>query len=291
MLVVLGFTHVERGPSEWFRTMTATSDGLGHLGSGDLVPLIPVALFAFNGYGAAVYYAEETKNASRTIGRVIMVCLAATVVIEILPLAAVVLGAPSMDDLLNSAAPMNYFLTARGGPAVRAFVSVGIAIAIVNAVIAIILPISRLLFASARDRSWPDPIDRLLSGVHARWHTPVAATILTGAIAAIAAATLPLSWLITATGAGLILVYLFVAIAALRVRRESPTGSYRMPLWPLPPLLVIAVMVYAAYSLGRDSVSQLIVAVVTLALGSAYYLIFLRPRTDRWALPEPISEP
>ncbi|MEV6067691.1 APC family permease [Nocardia sp. NPDC052001] len=291
VLVFLGFANVERGPSEWFRAMTAGTDGLEHVGASALVPLIPVALFAFNGYGAAVYYAEETKNASRTIGRVIMVCLAATVVIEIVPLAAVVLGAPSMDELLTSAAPLNYFLTARGGSAINTLVSVAIAIAIVNAVIAIILQIARLIFASARDRSWPDPIDRALSGVHPRWQTPVAATLVTGAIAAIAAATLPLNWLITATGAGLIVVYFFVALAALRVRRERVTGTYRMPLWPLPPLLVIGVMVYAAYSLGRDSASQLVVAGVTLVLGFAYYLGYLRPRAaDRWVLPDPIAE-
>ncbi|MRH87767.1 hypothetical protein GFY24_09925 [Nocardia sp. SYP-A9097] len=97
--------------------------------------------------------------------------------------------------------------------------------------------------------------------------------------------------LIIATGVGLILVYLFVAISGPRVQRESPTGTYRMPLWPLPPLLVIGVMVYAACGLGRDSVSQLVVAAGTLGLGIVCYLIFPRPRAGRWVLPEPISGP
>ncbi|MFJ4656896.1 APC family permease [Nocardia sp. NPDC088792] len=291
VLVFLGFLHVQRGPAEWFHPLTASGTGTAGVAVSALVPLIPVALFAYNGYGAAVYYSEETKNASRTIGRVIMVCLAATVLIEMLPLAAVVLGAPSMNDLLHSDAPLNYFLTARGGSSVNTVVSVGIAIAIVNAVIAIILQISRLLFASARDRSWPEPIDRALGSVHPRLHTPIAATLVVGAMAAIAAAALPLSWLITATGAGLVLVYLFVALAALRVRREPQTAGYRMPLWPLPPLIVIAAMGYAGYSLATTTWQQVVVAVVAMAVGIAYYLIYLRPRLgERWELPDPIHE-
>ncbi|PXX71438.1 amino acid/polyamine/organocation transporter (APC superfamily) [Nocardia tenerifensis] len=290
VLVFLGFANAERGPSEWVHAITMTDGGTAPVGPGALAALIPVALFGYNGYGAAVYYAEETKNATRTIGRVIMVCLAATVAIEILPLAAVVLGAPSMTDLLSSPAPMNYFLTARGGSTVNTLVSVGIAIAIVNAVIAIILQISRLVFASARDRSWPEPIDRALGTVHPRWHTPVVATIVVGASATVAAAVLPLSWLITATGAGLVLVYLFVALAAFRVRGRPSSGGYRMPLWPLPPIIVVAAMGYAGYSVLDAAWEQMVVAVVAMLLGCAYYLLYLRPRPDRWRLPDPIQE-
>ncbi|MFB8281353.1 APC family permease [Nocardia colli] len=290
VLASLGFTNVERGPSEWVHAITMTDAGPTPVGAGALAALIPVALFGYNGYGAAVYYAEETKNATRTIGRVIMVCLAATVAIEIIPLAAVVLGAPSMTDLLTSPAPMNYFLTERGGSAVNTLVSVGIAIAIVNAVIAIILQISRLLFASARDRSWPDPIDRALASVHPRWHTPAVATVVVGALAAVAATVLPLTWLITATGAGLVMVYLFVALAAFRVRSRPAGGGYRMPLWPLPPIIVVATMGYAAYSVIDASWQQMVVAVAAMLLGCAYYLLYLRPRPERWKLPDPIQE-
>ncbi|MEC3957103.1 APC family permease [Nocardia sp. CDC153] len=271
--VGLGAAHPERGPSAFVHAQTAAPNGLADIGFGGLATLIPVALFAYNGYGAAVYYAEETRNATRTIGRVIMICLAATVAIEVLPLAAVVAGAPSLTDLLHSDAPLNYFLTARGGSAVNTAVSVGIAIAIVNAVIAIILQIARLLFASARDRSWPDPIDRALGSVHPRLHTPVVSTIVVGLFAVLAAALLPMRWLIVATGAGLVLVYLFVALAALRIRaaRRGIAGGYRMPLWPLPPAIVIGVMLYSAYNLARDDWQQIAFAVAAMVAGYAYY--------------------
>ncbi|UGT41626.1 APC family permease [Nocardia yamanashiensis] len=293
VLIALGFGHLERGPETFFQPRTAGADGLESVGMATLASMIPVALFAYNGYGAAVYYAEETKQASRTIGRVIMICLAATVAIEMLPLAAVVLGAPGLSELLHSDAPLNYFLTERGGSAVNTAVSVGIAIAIVNAVIAIILQISRLVFASARDRSWPDPVDRALGSVHPRLRTPVIATLVVGALAAVAAALLPLRLLIIATGAGLVLVYLVVALAALRIRRVRPADApgYRMPWWPWPPLLLIAAMVYAAYSAVRDSWQPMLFAAGAMAAGFLYYLLYLRPRRDeRWTLPDPAQD-
>ncbi|WP_029366553.1 APC family permease [Mycobacterium sp. UM_WWY] len=293
VVAVLGFVHVERGPAEFLHAQVATGGVLANVGVGAVVALVPVALFAYNGYGAAIYYVEETKNAAKNIGRVIIVCLFVTVAVEIIPLAAVVLGAPSMTELLSSDAPMNYFLVARGGSTLNVVVSIGIAIAIINAVIAIILQVARQLFASARDRSWPDPIDRVLSAVHPKLHTPVAATLVVGACAVLAASFVPLDWLITATGAGVVAIYLAVALAALRLRRPGARTSagYRMPLWPLPPIVVIAMMAYVTYQLAVSALSQLIVAAATIVIGAVYYYAFIHPRRgERWQLADPIIE-
>jgi amino acid transporter len=293
VVVVLGFAHTERGPAEFLHAQTFDGSALSGVGIGGVIALVPVALFAYNGYGAAVYYVEETKNAAKTIGRVVIICLFVTVAVEILPLAAVVMGVPSMAELLSSEAPMNYFLLARGGSTLNIVVSIGIAIAIINAVIAIILQAGRQLFASARDRSWPEPIDRVLATVHPRLHTPVAATLTVGVCAALAASFIPIDWLITATGASVVAIYLAVAAAALRLRRPNARSSagYRMPLWPVPPLVVIALMAYVTYQLATTALSQLIVAIAALALGVVYYFGFIHPRrSERWLLADPISE-
>ena len=293
VMSVLGFAHAERGPAEFFHAQIAGGDSLANVGVGAVIGLVPVALFAYNGYGAAIYYVEETKNAAKTIGRVIVVCLMVTVAVEIIPLAAVVMGAPSMTDLLNSETPMNYFLVERGGSTLNIVISIGIAIAIINAVIAIILQVARQLFASARDKSWPEPIDRVLATVHPKLHTPVAATLVVGALAAVAAIFIPIEWLITATGASVVAIYLAVAIAALRLRRPGArsTAGYRMPLWPLPPVVVIAMMGYVTYQLAVSALSQLVVAIGTIVVGVAYYYGYIHPRRDeRWLLADPIDE-
>ena len=109
----------------------------------------------------------------------------------------------------------------------------------------------------------------------------------------IAASAVPLEWLITATGASVVAIYLAVALAALRLRRRGTRQSagYRMPLWPLPPIIVIAMMAYVTYQLATTALSQLLVAAVTLLIGVVYYYVFLHPRRDeRWLLADPIVE-
>ncbi|GAB4013804.1 APC family permease [Nocardioides ultimimeridianus] len=292
-LALLGVLHPVRGLGSFFSAQTLGEHGLQGVGASAVIALLPVALFAFNGYGAAVYYVEETKDANRTIGRVILMSLVVTALVEIVPLAAVVIGAPSMTDLLGSDAPMNYFLLARGGHVLNTLISVGIAVAIVNAVIAIIIQIARLVYASARDRSWPGPVDDVLGKVHPRFKSPANATLLVGVLAVLAGIFIPLDWLITATGASVAVVYLVVAACALRLRRPSvtPSRGYRMPWWPLPPVLLIAAMAYVCVQTTRDTPSQVAISAVTMVVGVLYYYGFIHPRRgERWTLPEPVEE-
>jgi len=294
VLAVLGLTHVSRPVSTLWTPQAAGHGGTLHAVSWGLVAsFTATALFAYNGYGTAVYFSEETRRATRMIGRAIMVSLAVTVAAELIPLVFVLLGAPSLPALVASPAPMNAFLLARGGPVVNVLVSLGIAVAIFNAVIAIMLQAGRLLFASARDRSWPDVVGGPLGRVHPRLRTPVAATLVVGVAAALVAWFVPLRVLIIATGANVTLIYLLVGLSALvgRARRRTARAAYRMPAWPLPPLLVLAIMAYVIYeSLAADWV-PMAVSLGLLAAGYLYYFAYLHPRrADRWTLPDPVHD-
>lgn len=119
------------------------------------------------------------------------------------------------------------------------------------------------------------------------------ATLLVGVLAMLAAVFIPLDSLITATGASVAVVYLVVGGCALRLRRTGAAASrgYRMPLWPLPPLLLIAGMVYVCWTAARDTPSQLAVSLCTMAVGILYYFGFIHPRRgERWTLLDPVEE-
>ncbi|SDX62749.1 hypothetical protein SAMN05216215_101314 [Saccharopolyspora shandongensis] len=64
-----------------------------------------------------------------------------------------------------------------------------------------------------------------------------------------------------------------------------------MPGWPLPPLLLLAMMVVVVY---ENLVSDRILVSITLAIlaiGYAYYYGYIQPcREDRWTLPDPADE-
>lgn len=294
VLAVLGVTHVSQPVSTLWTPQTAGHGGvLIGVSWGLVSSFTATALFGYNGYGTAVYYSEETRRATKMIGRAIMVSLAVTVAAELIPLVCVLLGTPSLPRLLSSAAPMNYFLLSRGGHVVNVLVSLGIAVAIFNAVIAIMLQAGRLLFSSARDRSWPDAIGRPLARVHPRLRTPLVATLVAGVAAAIVAWFVPLKVLIIATGANVTLIYLLVGLSALvgRARGRTARAAYRMPAWPLAPVLVLAIMAYVIYqSLATDWV-PMAVSLGILAAGYLYYFVYIHPRrAGRWTLPDPVRD-
>ncbi|MER5393818.1 APC family permease [Saccharopolyspora sp. NPDC002686] len=294
VLAVLGFVRVDQPVSVlWTAQQAGAGSTLTAASAGLVVSYTAIAIFAYNGYGAAVYYAEETRQATRTIGRATLWSLAITVVAELVPLVAVLLGTPSMSELVSADSPMNYFLLARGGPVVNTIVSLGIAIAVINAVIAIMLQLGRSLYSSARDGSWPDAVNRPLTCIHPRLRTPVAATLVVTALGSLAYWLLPFEVLLLGSGASLVITYVLVGLAALvgRIRGRTSRAAYRMPAWPLPPLLLLASMVVV---LGENLLNDWVpvtIAVGILVVGYVYYYGYIHPRRDeRWTLPDPIDE-
>ncbi len=291
VLVVLGFLHVSRPISTLFDPQALTGGGgsLAAASWGLVAAQTATAIFAYNGYGAAVYFAEETRGASRGIARVILISLGVAVAAELIPTTAVILGAPDLATLMASDTPMQYFVSSRGGQTMNTIVSLGIALAIINAVVAITLQAGRTVYASARDRAYPDPVSNALGYVHPRLQTPVTATLLVGVIAAAIAAVVPLNTLITATGATVVVLYAVVALSALIGRRNGTTRNarYRMPAFPVAPLVVIVALIYVTYQLIRANPSQVAIALGVLALGYVYYFAYLRSRTaQRWTTPD-----
>lgn len=294
IFTILGFINVSRPISTFWTPAALGSTGMMEgVSLGLVVSTIAVALFAYNGYGQAVYYAEETKGATKNIGKAIMVSLFVALVVEIVPLMAVVLGTGSLEKLLADPAPMNYFLIERGGETLNTIVSLGIAIAIINAVIAIIIQMARLLFSASRDGSFPDVIGKPMGSINAKYQTPVVATAVTGIGAVLVGAFVPFSLLILASGASLIVVYAIVAVAALRVRSmgTSHKSAYTMPFWPVPPIIVIVAIIYIAYQGVLADSRPLLIAIGTMVIGVVYYYIFINSRTDsRWTLPEALHD-
>lgn len=282
LLAVLGFVHVERPVSALLdpQAFDAATGGLAPLGIAGLVIAVTQGIFSYNGYGGAVYFAEETKNARRAVARAVLWSAAITIAAEIVPLAAILLGTGSLTDLFGSDLPVEAFLEERAGHAVTVFVLVSIALAIVNAIIAIALQSGRLLFAAARDQALPASLAAPLTRVSASAQMPWVATIVMGVLAT-AGCLIPLGVLLNATGSTLAFSYGFIALAAIMMRRNaSPGDGYRMPWWPLPPvaaLLAIAT-IFVVGVLDPNQWLSLGIAVGIVAAGYAYYFCYLRSR-------------
>jgi amino acid transporter len=249
-----------------------------------------VAIFAFYGYGNAVYLGEETHDAPRHIARAVLWALVISVISQVLPLAAALHGAPDLATMFGSDTMFGDFVRARGGPTLGAVINISVALAIVNADIAVVVLVSRMLFSSGRDAVWAAPINRALTLVSARFGSPWAATLVTGALACVLC-FVSLQLLLVMTGTAIVVVYGTLCVAVIAGRRTGSTAhaAYRMPFYPWPPILALLVLAYVIYTNIIDAKTgqpSLIASALVIAASALYYRLVLR-RRGAWVLKEP----
>ncbi|MFJ8003361.1 APC family permease [Streptomyces fagopyri] len=284
VVAVLGFAHSRRG-ADSLVSMQVTGSG-GHTDTVTamlVVSGLAIALFITQGFSTAVYLSEELENPRRNVARTVLATLAISSVIILVPVVAITMGAPDLSALTGG--DISTMVTAWSNSAVGTFVSLCVALAIINAGIVMVIQNSRVLFASARDKAWPGPVNKGLSRL-GRFGSPWVATLLVGVPGA-ALCFVNLDTLYGVTGVSVTAMYLLVAVAALLARRGSHahTPAWRMPLWPAVPLLLIAVL---AYILSRQETVYLLWTGGITAVATLYWAFYLRPRREtRWLVSIP----
>jgi amino acid transporter len=252
-----------------------------------------VGIFALNGYGNAVYFAEEMHAPAKRIARVILLALALTLLVEIAPLVAVLLGAPDLKALFASDDPFGLFVTLRGNATLAAWVSLGVAVAVINAAIACIISFARFFYSTGRDGAWGRPFDAWATALHPRFQTPWIATLIVGAVGT-AACFVPKSLLLVLSGQGIVATYFAMAFAAIAGRRNGAAAHspYRMPLFPLAPLVTVAALAYVCWTSWWDVATGrpgLIATGAQMLVSAAYYILVVK-RRGPWIVRDPVDE-
>ena len=282
-VTALGLVEVRRDPMDFLLAPVMAQDGaLVPTGIGGIGLAAAIAIFAFNGYGAAVYFGEEMQEAPRRIARAIFWALGLTLLLEGLPLLAALMGAVDLPRLLAAPDPFGELTRAVAGERAATLMALAVAIAIVNAIIAWVLACARFFYGTARDGSWGRPLDRWLRAIHPAWNSPWAATLFVG-LAGMALCVLPLRLLEILSGTGLVAIYAGLAVAAMVGRRSGATAHarYRMPFYPLAPLVTLAALALIAAATWADAAEgrpALIATVAQMAIAALYYLWRLRRR-------------
>ncbi|NUT95290.1 MAG: APC family permease [Saccharothrix sp.] len=270
--------------------LTAPVDSAGPVSLGVITAAAAVAIFSYNGYGSAVYFGEETEGAHRGIARAILWALAITVAAELVPVTAVLLGAPSLPELFAADNMMSHFVAGRAGSVVNTVVSLAVALAILNAVLAIILITSRMVFSTGRDTAWPGTVSRALALVHPGTGTPWVATVATG-VCATALCFADKDFLLVVTATSIVAVYAALCLAVLAGRRNGTTAhaAYRMPWFPVAPVLALGALAYVVWTNFLDPVIGRPSLAITAGIGVAaalYYALVVR-RRGAWVLRGP----
>ncbi|MEV7418308.1 APC family permease [Streptomyces sp. NPDC089919] len=284
VVAVLGFAHSERGVTALTHGTTLSDGGTPTTVTAMMVVSgLAIALFITQGFSTAVYLSEELENPRKNVARTVLATLAISTAVILVPVIAITVGAPDLAALTSG--DISGMITAWSNSAVGTFVSLCVALAIINAGIVMVIQNSRVLFASARDKAWPEPVNRGLSRL-GRFGSPWVATLLVGLPGA-ALCFVNLDTLTGVIGVAVTGMYLLVAVAALFSRKgeHRVAAAWRMPLWPAVPVLLIGVMGYVMY---MQDVEYLLWTGGIVAVATLYWAFYLRPRQDtRWLVTIP----
>lgn len=221
----------------------------------DLVLAGFAGLFWTGGAVYALYFVEEMFGGAAQLPRVVVRAGVLSALLIAGPMLALV---PAMDDLpalLASETPIAAFLAARVSPWLARAVSLGVVVAVFNALVATIIAYARMVHAVGRDGALPRPLARLAAQVGRRFHAPWGAALM---IATVSAAMTGLSerWLLILTSSN-IADYLLVGLALLAARRAKDSAKdgacFAVPLHPLLPVVAILLTCGAALAFWLDA--------------------------------------
>jgi len=207
-------------------------------------------LLTYGGWNEAAYISAELTGGRRAIVSALVVSLAIIAVAYLLVNLALVSGL-GLKGLSESKASGVEVMVRAFGPLGGKVLGLFVAIATLTSINATMIVGARTNYAMARD--WPAL--RFMGGWHAARGTPVAAFLVQGAIAlalvgfgalqhdgfeALVEFTAPVFWSF--------LLLVGVALFVLRARDGGAERPFRVPLFPLTPILFCAACAWLAYS-------------------------------------------
>ena len=134
---------------------------------------------------------------------------------------------------------------------------------------------TRILFAMGRDGMVPPLFHRL----NPRTLTPVPTTIIVAFVVSVLAGVLPIDFLAEMTSIGTLVAFLVVSVGVMVLRRTAPDlpRGFRVPLYPLTPILSIAGCIWIIQDLRAVTI-YVFFAWATVAL--AWYFFYGRRHSE-----------
>lgn len=219
-------------------------------GFGGVIVSMGLTFIAFEGYDLIATVAEEIKEPEKNIPRATFFSLGIAIVIYLLIL-FVAMAAVNPPDMPSWQFLGKYQETAIVRAAEEFMPAFGVALIVfggllstLSALNATVMAASRVAFSLGRDKLLPqqmaviDPVRR----------TPKVAIIVTGVILLLMALTLPLAAVGSAASLIFLLTFAMVNLSLIVLRRKEPDipRRYRVPLYPVVPILAIVLNLFLA---------------------------------------------
>jgi basic amino acid/polyamine antiporter, APA family len=211
-----------------------------------------IIFFSYIGLDAVSTAGEEVKNPRRNLPLAILMAL--IVVTSLYCLVAVVAIAAQPQSAFEGQeaglAAILEHVTGSSWPAT--VLAAGAVISIFSVTLVTIYGQTRILFAMGRDGMIPSLFHKL----NPRTLTPVTTTIIVAAIVSLLAGVLPIDFLAEMTSIGTLVAFLIVSIGVTVLRQRAPDlpRGFKVPLYPLTPLLSIAGCIWIIQDLRAKTI-------------------------------------
>ncbi|MFB9769348.1 APC family permease [Lactiplantibacillus modestisalitolerans] len=268
LLVVTGITvgcllHLQQPVSTLFSGRVFVSGNVRPVTVTTMFAAMAVMLLSFNGFDSALNFSEELKGNQQRVGRSVITAAVIGIIAQLIPLALIMLAAPSLTAFLRAGNPVNYVAqSVLGGPG-HVLLSLGIAVAMFACTIAVLLQFSRVLYTSGRDHMWFGALNRWLQSLHPRYQTPWKATILVGGLGVALNGISNLGDLVAFTAVLIVVLYASIGSCDLVARLRRTRLPYRSRLGVIAPIITIAASLYA---LSQQAPKNLLISAIILGL-------------------------
>lgn len=230
--------------------------------AGNFEPLLPMGaagvsaaasqvFFSYIGFDAASTAGEEAKNSKRDLPRAIMLSMLIVTTIYVLVAVAAIGARPWGWFDGSEAALVKILEEVTGQPWVALVFAVGAVLAIASVVLTVLYGQTRILLSMSRDGLMP----RLFGRVSARTGCPTAGTLVVGIAVALTAGFVPLGALAEATSIGTLFAFALVNVAVIYLRQRQPEleRTFRVPFFPLTPVLGAGMCLYLMANLSAET--------------------------------------
>jgi APA family basic amino acid/polyamine antiporter len=204
--------------------------------------------FSFIGLDAVSTAGDEVKNPQKTMPRALIGALFIVIGVYLLVAISAIGAQPWTDFEGQSEAGLSRILEIITGNTVWATIlALGAVISIFSVTLVTMYGQTRILFAMGRDGMLP----KIFSRVSAQTQTPVNNTIIVAVVVAILAAFIPLDYLIDLVSIGTLTAFIVVSLGVLILRYRQPDlpRGFKVPGFPVTPILSILVCGYILYNL------------------------------------------
>ena len=269
IVTVAAFANPQQSLTEVVFSPVLMEDGaLTAVTLGVMLATLAPAFNVINGYDATLGFSEEMIGGERAIPKAVVSAAILASVFILVPLIAAVVAAPNLTAFFNAEVPIVYSVEQALGSGARYIVDFGAAIALFNAMLALLMYFGRGVYTTGRDGIWPPSVSRVLARVN-RFGVPAMGVLALAVPAAALIFLTALDFLIIFSGTIIAAVYFCIGLAAIwsRIAQKDEPRPYRMPLWPLPPIIVV---VFTGIALvlqePRYLIAELILAAIAVAL-------------------------